>query len=158
VGVLEKLTAHHEGHLHRAFSIFIFNSKKELLIHQRNPLKYHSGGLWTNTCCGHPRPNEKTIDAAKRRLMEEMGFVCDLKKEFDFTYFVKFNNGLSENEFDHVFTGVFDGIPRPNPAEVSDYKWINWDILNNDVYLNPEKYTYWFKECLQKFKQLNYSY
>ena len=158
IGVAEKLEAHQKGNLHRAFSIFIFNNQNQLLIHQRNPKKYHSGGLWTNTCCGHPRPEETTIEAAKRRLNEEMGFVCDIQKEFDFAYKVVFENGLIENEFDHVFTGVYNGIPNPNPIEVSDYKWINWSDLLKDVQKNSSKYTFWFKECLLKFKELNLTY
>ena len=152
-GTMEKLEAHQKGLLHRAFSVFIFNNDNELLIHQRNFLKYHSGGLWSNTCCGHPRPNENVEAAAFRRLEEEMGFTCVLEKEFDFIYKATFGNGLIEHEFDHVFSGVYNKNPIPNIDEVSDYKWINWEDLLIDVEINPEKYTFWFKKCLSKFNE-----
>src|SRR5258708_5798594 len=118
---MEKLEVHQKGLLHRAFSIFIFNRKGEMLLQQRALNKYHNGGLWTNACCSHPAPGEKTLTAATRRLKEEMGFTTALEKAFDFTYKVSFENGLTENEFDHVFTGRYEGSIEPNPDEVKDY-------------------------------------
>ncbi|MFN0047616.1 MAG: isopentenyl-diphosphate Delta-isomerase [Cytophagales bacterium] len=153
LGTEEKLEAHKKGLLHRAFSIFIFNEKKQLLIHKRNSQKYHSGGLWTNTCCGHPRPNEAVEKAAFRRLYEEMGFSCTLEKQFDFIYKADFDNGLTEHELDHVFTGQFSNDPNPNPVEVEDWRFVDWDWLLKDVNLHPKKYTVWFKICLDKFNK-----
>jgi isopentenyl-diphosphate Delta-isomerase len=153
LGNEEKLEAHKKGLLHRAFSVFIFNYQNQLLIHKRNSQKYHSGGLWTNTCCGHPRPHESVEKAAFRRLHEEMGFDCVLEKQFDFIYKADFENGLIEHEFDHVFTGHFNDAPNPNPVEVEDWKFVDWDWLVKDVNLQPKKYTVWFKICLEKFSE-----
>ena len=125
----EKMKVHREGKLHRAFSIFVFNSKSELLLQKRAKSKYHSGGLWTNTCCSHQRDGETLEKAVHRRLKEEMGFDCELKEVFTFTYRVKFDDGLIENEYDHVFFGKFDGKPEPNPEEVDDWKWISLEEL-----------------------------
>ncbi len=151
VGFEEKLKAHQNGgKLHRAFSIFIFNSKGELLLQQRAKGKYHSALLWTNTCCGHPRPGESIEAQASRRLKEEMGFEYVLTEKFSFKYKVDFENGLSENEFDHIFFGKFDGAPKPDPNEAADWKWIGIEELKKDIKENPEKYTYWFKLCLDK--------
>src|SRR6186713_1579239 len=108
VGIMDKMEAHKQGLLHRAFSVFIFNSKGEMLLQQRAFNKYHSGGLWTNACCGHPSPGEQTVAAARRRLMEEMGFTTGLEELFDFTYQHAFENGLTEHEYDHVFAGTWD--------------------------------------------------
>lgn len=150
VGTGEKLKTHQEGKLHRAFSIFVFNSKGELLIHQRARTKYHCGGLWSNTCCSHPRPGEHMEEAVHRRLKTEMGFDCKLKEIFSFIYQVKFGNNLFEHEYDHVFIGRFDGEPVPNPEEVEDWKWIETEELKKDIQKNPEKYTYWFKACIDR--------
>ena len=150
VGTGEKMVVHKEGKLHRAFSVFIFNSKKELMLQQRATSKYHSPGLWTNTCCSHPKPGEKIIDAAKRRLKEEMGFNCDLKEAFSFIYKAKFDNGLSEHEFDHVFIGKFDENPKPDKKEAESWKWITLAELRKDMKKNPEKYTYWLKVSIDK--------
>ncbi len=150
IGVEEKIKAHEKGKLHRAFSIFIFNSKGEMLIHKRAENKYHSPGLWTNACCSHPRPKESLEEATKRRLMEEMGFNCSLKKAFSFIYKAKFDNGLTEHEFDHVFIGVCDVEPKPNANEVADWKWVKIDELLEDVKEHPEKYTVWFKKALPR--------
>jgi len=150
IGIEEKLKAHKEGKLHRAFSIFIFNSKREMLLQKRAKNKYHSGGLWSNACCSHPRPNEKLEEAAHRRLKEEMGFDCRLRKAFHFIYKVEFDNGLKEFEFDHVFVGRYDGKVNPNPEEAEDYKWMDLKTLKKDVEANGEKYTYWFKVALPK--------
>jgi len=153
IGTIEKMQAHQHGLLHRAFSVFIFNASNQLLLQKRNSEKYHSGGLWTNTCCGHPRPDEMVGNAAIRRLYEEMGFNCNIEKNFDFIYNTSFANGLIEHEFDHVYSGYFDGCPLPNPDEVEDWKYVDWPWLINDVTLFPERYTVWFKICLNKFTE-----
>ncbi len=150
IDVAEKMEAHEKGLLHRAFSIFIFNDSGEMLIHQRADEKYHSGGLWTNACCGHPRPNEKTQDAAKRRLTEEMGVDCLLEYKFLFTYKVVLDHGLTEHEIDHVFIGRFNGTPNPNPNEVMAYKWLSLNEVKDAVRLTPEVFTEWFKICLNE--------
>ena len=149
IGTEEKIRAHKEGKLHRAFSIFIFNSKNELLIQKRAKSKYHSGGLWSNSVCGHPRPNETYSKATHKGLKEEMGFDCRLKKLFCFRYKTKLDK-LIENEYDCVFIGKFDGKPNPSLKEIMDYKWISLDNLKKDVRKNPQKYTYWFKKILKK--------
>ena len=148
IGVSEKLAAHRLGKLHRAFSVFIFNSKGELLIQKRAVSKYHSGGLWSNTCCSHPRPNEGTIKAAHRRLKEEMGFDCDLKEVHKFIYKTEFDNGLTEHEFNHVLVGKSDATPIVNPEEAADWKWIDLRMLREDIKNNPANFTSWFKICL----------
>lgn len=148
IGLCEKLEAHEKALLHRAFSIFIFNTQNELLLQKRADDKYHSGGLWTNTCCSHPLPNEDTRVAAHRRLQEEMGFDTELSKIFTTTYKAKLDKGLTEHEFLHVFLGRYDQEPTPNPEEVGDYKWITLKDLKSDVEKNPQNYTYWFKKIL----------
>ena len=150
IGIEEKLKAHREGKLHRAFSIFIFNSLGELLLQKRSETKYHSGGLWTNTCCSHPRRGESESSAAKRRLVEEMGFDCELTELFSFIYHTELENDLFEHELDHVFVGHYDGQPVPNPDEVDDWKWMEIDRLKGDVVENPNHYTYWFKLILDR--------
>ncbi len=152
IGVKEKIKAHELGKLHRAFSIFIFNSKKELLLQKRSDKKYHSPGLWSNTCCSHPRPDKNLKEEAENRLKQEMGIICKLKESFSFIYKVKFDNGLTEYEYDHVFVGEFNEKPKPNKHEVSEWKWISLDKLKQEMSRNPEKYTYWLKECLDKVK------
>ncbi len=147
-GIGEKLSVHLEGKLHRAISVFLFNSKGELLLQRRALGKYHSGGLWTNTCCSHPRPGEKTLDAAKRRLFEEMGIQCELKKAFDFVYLAELDHGLIEYEFDHVFVGAFDGEPQLNPDEALGFRWRNLQQIGKDIETNPSHFTVWFKEIL----------
>ncbi len=151
IGLMEKMEAHEKGLLHRAFSVFVINSKNELLLQQRAFEKYHSGGLWTNTCCSHPRKNERNIDAAHRRLVEEMGFDCSLEKLTDFIYKAELDSGLTEHEFDHVFVGNWEGKPNINPKEVASYKWMNIDTLEKDIEAFPELYTEWFKIIYQKF-------
>jgi len=148
IGIGGKMEIHREGRLHRAFSIFVFNAKGELLLQQRAKVKYHSGGLWTNTCCGHPRPGESLEDAAHRRLSEEMGFDCQMKRIFSFHYQVRFQNGFVENEHDHVFLGRFSGEPFPAFEEVSDWKWSDPGILRKDLRENPDAYTFWLKFAL----------
>jgi isopentenyl-diphosphate delta-isomerase len=154
VGFGEKMRTHAEGALHRAFSVFTFNAKNELLIQRRAESKYHSGGLWSNTACGHPRPGELTEEAARRRLREEMGLECGLERAFDFIYKVRFANGLCEHEFDHVFVGRFDGSPLPNPDEVCDWKWADLPTLRRDVSASPRSYTHWFRLCLERTPML----
>jgi isopentenyl-diphosphate Delta-isomerase len=144
-GSMEKMQAHEKGLLHRAISVVVFNSKKQVLLQRRALHKYHSAGLWSNTCCSHPRPGEDTAAAAKRRLMEEMGLVAELQHKDEFIYRVDLEKGLSEHEYDHVFVGYTSSEPKPNPEEVMDYKWLSLEALNTDLTLHPEHYTYWFK-------------
>lgn len=151
IGTMNKLEAHLQGKLHRAFSVFIFNEKGELLLQQRAIDKYHSGGKWTNTCCSHPRMGEDTLDAAHRRLKEEMGMECDLQYAFNFTYKAALLDGIQEHEFDHVYFGTCDEAPVPDPAEVSNYKYISMEALAKDIESNPDLYTEWLKIC---FKQV----
>lgn len=151
LGVMEKQEVHQKGLLHRAFSIFVFNSKQELLIQQRSFEKYHSAGLWTNTCCSHPRVNETTPDAALRRLKEEMGFECTLTEKFSFIYKAAFDNGLIEHELDLIYTGFFDMEPVINPREVSAYKWISLKALLENIKRHPENYTVWFRIILDEY-------
>ena len=150
IGKEEKIKTHQEGKLHRAFSIFVFNSKGELLLQKRGKSKYHSGGLWTNTCCSHQRDGETLEEAVHRRLKEEMGFDCELKEMFTFTYRIKFDNDLFENEYDHVFLGKFDGEPTPNSEEVDEWKWIDLEELKKGIRENPDNYTYWLKQSIDK--------
>jgi isopentenyl-diphosphate delta-isomerase len=154
IGTEEKLKAHQKGKLHRAFSVVLFNKKGEILIQKRAKSKYHSPGLWTNTCCSHPKPNENTKEAAQRRLKEEMGIKTDLKKAFSFIYKAKLGN-LVEYEFDHVFLGRFDGQPKPNKKEIEDWQWIKLVDLEKDIKKNPKKYTPWSKIILKKLKKKN---
>ena len=151
IGVEEKIRAHENGgRLHRAFSIFIFNPRGELLLQQRASVKYHFAGFWSNTCCGHPRPGEGLEAAAHRRLREEMSFDTELREVKSLIYRASFQNGLTEWEFDHAFVGVFRGEPKPNPEEISDYKWIGLHDLKRDIRENPDRYTPWFKIFLEK--------
>jgi len=152
IGTAEKLKAHQVGQRHRAFSLFIFNQGGELLIQKRAKNKYHSAGLWSNTVCGHPRPKENYIQAAHRRLKEEMGFDCKLKKIFCFDYNVKLANGLVENEYDCVYTGRYDEKIKPNPKEVAAYKYIGLEKLEKDIRLQPSRYSVWLKIVLPKIK------
>lgn len=147
---MEKMEAHYSGSLHRAFSIFIFNSKGEMLIQQRADTKYHSAGLWTNACCSHPMPGEGIETAAQRRLFEELGFNSPLSKAFSFTYYAAFANGLIENEFDHVLTGTYDGTVYPFASEVKDYCFMHMADIKNSIASHPAKYTEWFKIAFPK--------
>ena len=151
LGVMEKLRAHKEGKLHRAISVFIYNSKGEFLLQQRAAGKYHSANLWTNTCCSHPRPGETVYDAAVRRLYEEMGLKCELKEVFRFVYEAHLEHDLIEH--DHVFTGISDAIPVPDSTEVSGWKYISADTLAADLKVNAHLYTEWFKICLKDNKR-----
>jgi isopentenyl-diphosphate delta-isomerase len=148
IGVMEKMEAHRKGALHRAFSIFLFNAKGEMLLQRRALAKYNSPGLWTNTCCSHPMQGESVEVAADRRLREEMGMTCTMYKAFDFIYKAELENHLIEHEFDHVFFGTTNEPPVINPEEVSEWKWIPVYDVYIDVQLNPARYTEWFKIAL----------
>lgn len=148
IGTMEKMQAHKEARLHRAFSIFLFNENNEMLIHRRALSKYHSAGLWTNACCSHQRTGETNLQAGARRLMEEMGIICELKETFSFIYKAPLENQLTEHEFDHVLIGEYSGTPSPNPEEVCEYKYIPIEELLQDVSKRPECYTEWFKIAL----------
>jgi len=149
-GKLEKDLVHQLGILHRAFSVFIFNTKGELLLQQRADNKYHSAGLWTNTCCSHPRWGEEIVDAVERRLGEEMGLKCETGFVFSFQYKANFDNGLTEHELDHVYTGVSDEIPLINTEEVKSWKYFSVDDIRKDLMRNPNKYTAWFKLVFER--------
>lgn len=153
IGSMEKLEAHEKAVLHRAFSVFIFNSRGELLLQQRAHHKYHSPGLWTNTCCSHQRAGESNLEAGKRRLKEEMGMECPLQDVFWFIYKAKFDNGLTEHELDHVLVGNSDLDPVINEDEVADFKWISLEDLKQDIEAQPEQYTEWFKIIFREYDQ-----
>ncbi|TDE15708.1 isopentenyl-diphosphate Delta-isomerase [Dyadobacter psychrotolerans] len=150
IGFMPKLEAHQKGVLHRAFSVFIFNSKGELLLQQRALGKYHSEGLWSNTCCSHPLPNEATASAAVRRLQEEMGLQSSLDFVYSFLYKAELDNGLTEHELDHVFWAVSDHEPIINTAEVSNYKYVSPQALREDMKKHPNHYTEWLKICFDE--------
>lgn len=152
VGQMEKMEAHLKGELHRALSVLVFNSNGEVLLQQRALTKYHTPGLWSNTACSHPRPGEVSLEAATRRLGEEMGFTTNLKESFAFIYKAHFDNGLIEHEFDHVFFGIFDGVPVINPEEANDYKWIQPGLLMEEMRSTPEVYTVWFRIIMEKME------
>lgn len=149
-GVMEKMEAHQKGELHRAFSIFVFNSKNELLLQRRALNKYHSGGLWTNTCCSHPLPDENIKESAHKRLQEEMGFDCVLNSAFHFIYKTDLDNGLTEHELDHVFIGHYDSNPIINSEEAMDWQYMAIDEIKENLKINPEQYTVWFKIIFEK--------
>ena len=155
VGVMEKMEAHLKGLLHRAFSVFIFNSTGEMLLQQRAIDKYHSGGLWTNACCSHPLPGEALVKAAERRLREEMGISTALQKQFDFIYRASFDNGLTEYEFDHVLTGLYDGEINPDPDEVASHCFLSIEQIENSLMTEPERYTEWFKIAFPRLRNGN---
>ncbi len=154
LGYEEKLKVHEKALLHRAFSIFIFNTKGELLLQKREKSKYHSPGLWTNTCCSHQRKGENLMEAIHRRLKEEMGFDTELKEKFTFIYRAEFHNGLTEYELDHVFTGAYEGPIKLNPIEVEEYRWISLEELKKELQEIPEAYTYWFKASIDRLFDL----
>ena len=150
LGTMSKMAAHEAGALHRAFSIFVFNSEGELMVHQRALSKYHSPGLWTNTCCSHPRLDENVLGNAHQRLVEEMGFDTELKKAFTFLYKADVGQGLIEHEFDHVFIGIYDNEPQINSSEVGDWKFMSMIDLREDIENSPTHYTEWFKIAFEK--------
>lgn len=150
IGTAEKLAAHRDGTLHRAFSVFVFDARGRVLLQRRAPGKYHSGGLWSNSCCGHSRPGEAVIDAARRRLREEMGFDCALEPAGAFTYRASLDHGLIEHEYDHVFVGRFDGDPAPDPAEVAEWQWMAVSELMVALDRDERNYTVWLKPALAR--------
>ena len=156
IGLMGKMEAHEKAVLHRAFSVFIFNEKGELLLQQRAASKYHSPLLWTNTCCSHQRDGETNLEAGKRRLFEEMGFNTDLKELFSFVYKAPFDNGLTEHELDHVMVGYYENEPKINKHEVEAYRWMTLKDVKTDIEKNPHIYTAWFKiifnQSYQKLK------
>ena len=153
VGLMPKMEAHQKGLLHRAFSIFIFNNQNELMLQQRAFHKYHSPGLWTNTCCSHQRDGESSLEAGGRRLLEEMGFQTPLKETFSFIYTAAFDNGLTEHEFDHILVGNYDDSPIINKEEVASWKWMNIEDVKKNILNEPDIYTAWFKIIFEKFYQ-----
>ena len=158
LGLMPKMEAHEKAVLHRAFSVFIFNSDGDLMLQQRAAHKYHSPLLWTNTCCSHQRDGESNIEAGKRRLLEEMGFSTELKEVFSFIYKAPFDNGLTEHELDHVMVGYFDGVPEVNPEEVASFKWMSLEAIKEDIELHPNLYTAWFKIIFKEsYSKLSYA-
>jgi isopentenyl-diphosphate delta-isomerase len=153
IGLMPKQEAHIKGVLHRAFSVFIFNDKNELMLQQRALHKYHTPGLWTNTCCSHQRDGETSLEAGRRRLSEEMGFSVPLKETTTFIYKAPFDNGLTEHELDHILIGTFNGAPKINHDEVASWKWMPLEKVKSDINSNPEIYTAWFKIIFDKFYQ-----
>ena len=151
VGLMPKMEAHEKAILHRAFSVFVFNDQGELMLQQRAATKYHSPLLWTNTCCSHQRDGETSLAAGKRRLQEEMGFVCDLTEVFQFVYKAPFDNGLTEHELDHVMIGTYNGEPNINTEEVASHKWMSLEDVKNDMEDNPQQYTAWFKIIFKEY-------
>ena len=149
IGTAEKLAVHRQGLLHRAFSIFIFNDKQQLLLQQRHPDKYHCGGLWTNSCCSHPRPDESTMAAAQRRLQEELGFSTTLQHIGEFIYRAEFDNGLIEHEYDHVFVGHYaQPVTHFDRSEIAALRWVNLDSLQQELTDHPKRFTPWFAQAL----------
>ena len=153
LGLMGKMEAHKKAILHRAFSIFVFNKKGELLLQQRALDKYHSPGLWTNTCCSHQRDGESNIEAGQRRIQEEMGFHCELKELFWFVYKAAFDNGLTEHELDHVMIGSYEDDPIINQEEVASFKWMPLEDVKKDLQEQPELYTEWFKIIFKEYDQ-----
>jgi isopentenyl-diphosphate delta-isomerase len=151
LGLMPKMEAHEKGVLHRAFSVFILNDAGELMLQQRALHKYHSPGLWTNTCCSHQRNGESNIVAGKRRLQEEMGFVAELHELTSFIYKAPLNNGLTEHELDHIMIGHFNGTPEINPEEVANWKWMYVDDVRDNIQKHPENYTVWFIIIFDQF-------
>lgn len=151
IGLMPKMEAHEKGVLHRAFSVFIFNDQNELLLQQRSLDKYHSPGLWTNTCCSHQRHGETSLEAGRRRLQEEMGFSTVLKETTSFIYKAPFDNGLTEHELDHILVGKYNKQPQINKEEVASWKWMELEAVKKDIELNPDEYTAWFKIIFDKF-------
>lgn len=151
IGLMPKMEAHEKALLHRAFSVFIINSNNELMLQQRALQKYHSPGLWTNTCCSHQRDGEENIEAGLRRLQEEMGFETPLEYLFNFIYKAPFDNGLTEHELDHLMLGRYEAEPSINPEEVASWKWMDIDLIHADLINNPADYTVWFAIIFDRF-------
>lgn len=156
IATMEKIEAHEKALLHRAFSIFIFNDRGEMMLQRRALSKYHSPGLWTNSCCSHPRPGESLEKATERRILEEMGLQCKMHEVFSFIYKATFDHGLTEHELDHVFIGTYNEDPMINTDEVEEWKWMDIEELLTDVDHHPEKYTVWFKIALKEMGNKGY--
>jgi isopentenyl-diphosphate delta-isomerase len=154
IGVAEKIRAHKHAALHRALSIFVFNKEGQLLLQKRAQSKYHSGGLWSNTCCSHPRPGESIEAAAHRRLKQEMGFTCPLRKVSELIYRAELQNGLVEHEYDHILIGDFSGDPVPDPSEVEDWRWVSVSDLMKEIQESPDLYSVWLQIILSKEEKL----
>lgn len=152
MGTMEKIEVHQKGILHRAFSILLFNSQGEILLQKRATTKYHSGGLWTNTCCSHPLPGESMQQATSRKLEQEMGINVPLKFEYKFLYRTNLGENLTEHELDHVYTGVFNGVPIINPEEVEDWKFVDIKSLRTNMFQNPDDYTVWFRIIMERLE------
>ncbi len=152
VGTMEKIEAHEKALLHRAFSIIVFNDAGQMMLQRRALSKHHSPGLWTNTCCSHPRPGESLEEATRRRIVEEMGFECEMHEVFSFIYKAAFDRGLTEHELDHVFMGIHNDDPLINPEEAEEWKWIDVDDLLADMKESPDNYTVWFKIALKEME------
>lgn len=157
LGTMEKMEAHRKGLLHRAFSIFIFNSVGEMLIHKRAAGKYHCGGMWTNAVCSHPRPGENQSQALKRKMKQEMGFSTEVNKVFDFTYRADLDNGLIEHEYDEVFYGTYEGEFSPNPGEVEAYRYVSIQEIKEEIRMNPNLFTPWFRLLLERISEYHSS-
>jgi isopentenyl-diphosphate delta-isomerase type 1 len=153
IGTMEKMEAHEKAVLHRAFSVFVFDTHGRMLLQRRAMSKYHSGGLWTNSCCSHPREGETTLEAAHRRLQEEMGFDCPLEARFHFIYRAELDQGLTEYELDHVFTGIHEGEIHLNTVEVMEYRYISWADLDAELAEDASQYTEWFKIALPEVRK-----
>lgn len=153
-GEMDKLEAHQQGALHRAFSVLLFDRKGQLLLQQRATDKYHSGGLWTNTCCSHPDPGESVEEGASRRLREEMGLEAPLKKLFTTRYYLELGDGMIENEFDHVFIATSDEEPQVNSEEVMDQRFASKEEIEDELQASPETFTEWFKVIWQEYTEL----
>jgi isopentenyl-diphosphate delta-isomerase len=153
LGAMEKLEAHRRARLHRAFSVFVFNDRQEMLLQQRAGGKYHSGGLWSNACCSHPAPGQDLVSAAQKRLQEEMGFTTPLQKAFCFTYRADMGNGLTEHEFDHVLIGTYSGNVQPDPEEVGDYCYKSMEEIRCSLSDHPDQYTAWFKIAFPRLER-----
>lgn len=153
IGTADKLEAHRAGRLHRAFSVFVFNHRGELLLQRRATGKYHSGGLWSNSCCSHPRPGEAMEEAARRRLVEEMGFSCPVETVSAMVYRAEVGGGLIEHEYDHLLVGHWSGRPSPDPTEVEDWRWAAMDALRNEVARHPRRFTYWFRVAFLELEE-----
>jgi len=149
IGIAEKLEAHLRGDLHRAFSVMVWDSKGRLLMQRRHICKYHSGGLWTNTCCGHPRPGEQPVEAAVRRLNEEMRVICQLAPIGTFTYRAELAGGLAEHEFVHLFRGTYGGVIAPDPVECDGYSWTSLDVIRRQIDAAPQCFSAWFKKYVE---------
>ena len=153
VGFLDKLSVHEKGILHRAFSVFIFNKNGDFLLQQRADEKYHSPSLWSNSCCSHPNKGESLLDAIRRRLQEEMGLECEVEFKFKFKYKMKFDNGLTEHELDHVYFGYSDDEPVLNPDEVKSWRYVSLDNLQQEMQRNPEQFSIWFRICFSQVEK-----